>query len=192
MPTQEQEPAIKSCVATGDKLRSGFGAISAGATTFIVRQRMIRLLASLILVATSSGCARISDDEARLLAQAKSVQHFPILRSTLLTTLGLHEAQSERTGGRIRSGHIQFSETWQLQSGLSVIAYDSQYVSRDAVITRESINDILSNPDRRSKVIVGGGSPRDTFNGFSIFKGDKVIYRSDANQGEQAGSSSGG
>ena len=150
--------------------------------------KMTRFLLILAHVAIFSGCARISDDEAQLLTMAKGINRFPVQRTELITTLGLNGGSSEGSGGGIRSGHMHFFETWHHPSGLTVVAYDSEYVGRDVVITRESIAEILNDPNRSSTDFIGvsaNNHPRDTFNGFSISKGDRVLYRSKNKQAEQ-------
>lgn len=95
---------------------------------------------------------------------------------------------SEHVGGGVRGGRMSFLETWQHPSGLTITAYDSEYVGHLA-ITRESIDAILNNPNRNNTNFVGPlGVPqkRQTFEGFVITNGEIQVYSSKEAEGEQA------
>jgi hypothetical protein len=138
---------------------------------------------------TFSGCKKVPSEEEHLLKLAESIHRFPIQRSALLKGLDLSELSSGGLNLGIRSGNALISETWHHRSGLTVTAYHSEFVGGGVVFTRGSIDEILKNQESKPTAPRGqadGVVWPETFNGFSINKGDKVLYRSDQNQeGEQ-------
>jgi hypothetical protein len=141
----------------------------------IIRTFIILVACSLIV-----GCYSLTDDQQRVLTQARSVGPVPVKRAKLLTTLDLKQDASQRLNGGVRGGRMTFTENWQHKSGLTITAYDSEYVG-NLPIMRESIDEILNNPTRKPSGIV---PPRKTFEGFRVSTGKKVIFSCDENQDE--------
>jgi len=155
---------------------------------FDVRHKdMHRVLAIILTTVFSWGCSGPGNDQEQLLAGARSVRQLPVKRAVLMASLGLDGLKSERYGGSIRGGRMFFMESWQHGSGLSVKAWDSEYVG-DVAITRCSIDDILKAQGEKAgdDAVNHDSSPaRVSFQEFVVLRGDKVLYSSET-QGEQA------
>lgn len=148
---------------------------------------MHRVLALIFSTLVSWGCSSSRKDQEQLLAGAKSVHQLPVERSVLVASLGLGGLKSERYGGSIRGGRMFFMESWQHGSGLTVKAWDSEYVGVIAV-TRGSIDEILKTQGRKDGDYVGAPDPtpaRGSFEEFVVLRGDKVLYRSTTQEAEQ-------
>jgi hypothetical protein len=140
----------------------------------------------IILVACSliTGCYSLTDDQQRVLTQARSVGPAPVRRTKLLTSLDLEQAASQRIDGGVRGGRMAFTEVWRHKSGLTITAYDSEYVGNLPIVRDDIVvHEVLNNPTWKPK---GIGPPRKTFDGFYVTRGQKELFRCDENQGEQA------
>ncbi|MBB5353965.1 hypothetical protein HNR46_004236 [Haloferula luteola] len=85
-------------------------------------------------------------------------------------------------------GCLRFSEVWHHPSGLTITAYDREYVGRDGTVARDYIDAILNGREPKQSDYLRAlkdDSPRETFEIVLISKGTKVLYRSNKNQGEQ-------
>ena len=149
---------------------------------------MIRCITVSLLTALSfAGCTNLTEEQEGMLEKARLVQNFPVKRSSLVSILEIGDISSEQLGGGVRGGRMSFIETWQHPSGLTITAYDSEYVG-DMAIIRESIDAILNNPNRKATDFVrtlGAPPPRPTFEGFVVTKGDTKIYTSTETESEQ-------
>jgi hypothetical protein len=107
--------------------------------------------------------------------------------------LGIGDISSQQISGGVRGGRMSFIETWQHPSGLTVTAYDSEYVGELPII-RKSIDAILNDPNRHAADFVGASRTlpkRLTFEGFVITNGKTQVYSSKERDGEQASASNG-
>ena len=158
----------------------GFGALLRSA-------QMIRhTLAIVLAFAVSSGCSTPRTDQEQVLAEARALRNIPVKRSALVSSLGLEDLKSERFGGSIRGGRMYFTEIWEHGSGLTIKAWDSEYVGA-VPITPGSIDEILNAQGTKSSNFVGSPalSPaRQTFEEFVVLGGGKVLYRSETQEGE--------
>ena len=157
----------------------------AGGRTSNVRQKMV-IRPYVILVACSllMGCYSLTDDQQRVLTQARSVGPAPVKRSKLLTTLDLAQEASQRSHGGVRGGRMAFTEIWQHKSGLTITAYDSEYVGNLPIVRNDIlVDEVLNKPTWKPTDI---SPPRKTFEGFYVSSGKKELFSCDENQGEQA------
>jgi hypothetical protein len=146
-----------------------------------------RNLAIALAFATLTGCQGPKNEQERLVAQARSVQHLPVKRAEFMAFLGLEGLPSRRFGGSIRSGRMIFMESWNHGAGLTVKAWDSEYV-RDIAITPTPIDHVLNTHGIESAHIIGEASlapARESFEEFVVLLGDKVLYRSGPQETEQ-------
>jgi hypothetical protein len=89
---------------------------------------------------------------------------------------------------------MYFTEIWEHGSGLSFKAWDSEYVGAVA-ITPGSIDAILNAKGTKASNRVGNPPPisaRQSFEEFVVLRGDKVLYRSESQEGEQVSGGNGG
>lgn len=122
------------------------------------------------------GCNSLTVEQEMLLAAARSIEGAPIKREVLLSTLGLEETKSVRLDGSIRSRRMSFVEFWHHESGLAVVAYDSEKAGETAILVPT-----IDPANRKADDYIGKpvGPPRPTFESFVIARGDRVIFRSD-------------
>ena len=80
-----------------------------------------------------------------------------------------------------------FMERWEHGSGLTVKAWDSKFVG-DIAITRGSIDEILKNQAKNGSDDVGDPdwTAHGSFEEFVVLRGDRVLYSSSTQEGEQA------
>ena len=123
-----------------------------------------------------------------MVAQAESIGAPPISRTKFLAAFGLEGQPGQRLDGSVRGRRMSFTETWEHASGLTITAYDSEYLGA-IEITTGSIDHLLNPPrGRKASDFIGDpgiGDPRKTFEGFTVLQGDKPVFRSNRNQGEQ-------
>ena len=136
----------------------------------------IKLLLLLPLSATS--CVNLSPEESVLIERAELIDVFPIKRNKLIKELELEGETGRRFGGGgMRSGSMILSEYWTHSSGLVVTAYDTEYVGPVA-ISGTSLDDFLDGTAVFPGTNVKVNSPRESFNGFTISKGETTLYNS--------------
>ena len=130
----------------------------------------------IILVACSliTGCYSLTDDQQRVLTQARSVGPAPVKRTKLQTSFDLEQAASQRSHGGVRGGRMVFTEVWQHKSGLTITAYDSEYVGNLPIVRDDIlVHEVLNNPTWKA---TGIDPPRTTFEGFYVSKGKKELF----------------
>jgi len=141
---------------------------------------LTRITAALLAASLLASCASTTPEQNRLLVQARSIGSPPFKRSALVKGLGLEGLKSQQIVGGIRSGQISVSETWDHPSGLTIDAYDWEYVG-SVEITAEFIDGILEQPGRKLGDFVGNPAidrPRKSFESLVISKRGKVLYSS--------------
>jgi len=145
--------------------------------------------AFILAFAVLTSCSGPKNEQERLVAQARSVQHIPVKRGVFVASLGLEGLPSHRFGGSIRGGRMIFMESWEHSSGLTIKAWDSEYVG-PVTITPGSIDQILNARGWKGTDLIGDPSlipARQSFEEFVVLLGDKVLYRSKIQEGEQGG-----
>ena len=134
-----------------------------------------------------TSCVMLSPEEKNVITKARMIHHYPIGRTELIETLGLDRASGERSGGGIRSGQMIFKESWTTLSGLTICAFDCEYVG-PIQITSEMMDGIIDGTATIPSTRVRINAPRKSFNGFTISRGHSVLYNSrKAQEGEQGG-----
>lgn len=153
---------------------------------------MITRIAISIAVAMSmTGCVMLSSEEEKLITNARLIHHQPVSRKELVTALHLSPDSGQRGGGSMRSGQMIFEESWTHSSGLTVRAFDSEWVG-PIRINPKMLDGIIDGTATIPGTKVRINAARKSFNGFTISRSDSVIYNSHKNQGEQDASSNGG
>ena len=150
----------------------------------MIARSTLAALAAMIL----AGCGSLTEDQTHVLAEARAINRYPVKREVLLGALGLKGLPSQRLDGSVRSRRMSFTESWEHRSGLTVTAFDSEYVGKLTIVPG-SIDKILNAPGRSPSDFVGTpyiGPARTTFEGIVVSKGDKILYRSTESQSEQA------
>lgn len=147
----------------------------------IVRTTLAALAAMIL-----AGCGRLTEDQEHLLDEARAINRYPVKRQVLLSRLGIEGLPSQRLDGSVRSRRMSFTESWKHGSGLTIMAFDSEYAGELAIVPG-SIDEKLNAPGRRSTDFFGTpyiGLARTTFEGIVLSNGDKVLYRSTESQSE--------
>jgi hypothetical protein len=135
-----------------------------------------------------AGCCRLTEDQEHLLGAARAINRYPVKRQVLLSRLGLEGLPSQRLDGSVRSRRMSFTESWEHGSGLTILAFDSEYAGGLAIVPG-SIDEKLDAPGRKPADFFGTaciGPARKTFEGIMVSKGDEVLYRSTEGQREGA------
>ena len=83
----------------------------------------------------------------------------------------------------MRSGQMIFVELWTHPSGLTIKAFDCEYVG-PIEVTPEMVDGMIDGSALIPGTRVRINAPRKSFNGFTISRGDSVIYNSHKHQGE--------
>lgn len=152
---------------------------------------MTRFIAALTTAGLISSCTVLTKQQQQVIAKAESIGTAPIRREKIVTVFDLKEIPSERSGGIVGSGRMYFSETWQHPSGLSIIAFDSEYVGPLEIVPM-SIDSIVNNPERKTSDFISSGiingvptitstaqpKKRKTFHGIILMRQKKEVFRS--------------
>lgn len=94
----------------------------------------------------------------------------------MIKTMGLEDLESQRSGGRVRSGSMWFVEHWNHPSGLKLKAYDSEHKGK-LVISREDIDNFLNKRIAHPILITNTQKPRKSFENLEILSSHgKVLY----------------
>lgn len=127
-------------------------------------------------------CATMSPHEMDIVNRAKTIQKNPVPRKTLIKTLGLQSFPSEPlSGGSMRGGNMLFNETWTLASGITLIAYDREFIG-DVPIQGDNYDVILGNQHGKATRNPKPKSlpARKSFESISICSAQgKLLYHSD-------------
>lgn len=137
-----------------------------------------------ILIATAilmPGCIVLSSAEKNLITRARLIHHQPVTRTEFITALGLDPDSGQRGGGSMRSGQMIFEESWRDSSGLTVRAFDCEWVG-PIEITPKMIDGMIDGTSTIPGTKVRINAARKSFNGFTISRGDSVIYNSHKDQ----------
>ena len=94
-----------------------------------------------------------------------------------MTPVRSNPISGRRFGGGIRNGYIILEESWEHTSGLTVSAFDAEYVGAIET-TSEFVDGIIDGTGKFPKTSRLINSPRNKFNGFVISRGDSEIYNS--------------
>lgn len=147
---------------------------------------MTRLVATFLAATILPSCTILTKQQQKVVAQAESIGVAPIRRDKIIKVFGLNDIPSQRLDGSVRGGRMYFTETWEHSSGLSIKAFDSEYVG-ELKIVPGSIDAILNKPGRKASDFVGSpaiGPTRQTFQEILILRHDKAVFRSTEYQGE--------
>ncbi|MEK7951802.1 hypothetical protein [Luteolibacter soli] len=144
-------------------------------------------------VLSLSACTGLSPEKEAVITKARLIRDFPVSRATLLASLGIEKPIGQRSEGSIGRSWASHMETWQHATGLTITAYDHEFVP---AIDRKSIDDILngrlSAADRDSIDDIINGRPQKpvaftrqpaaavtlkSFDGFSVKDGRKVLFQ---------------
>ena len=119
----------------------------------------------------------MSSEEKAVIAKARSLNHFPVGRNELVHTLALDPESGQRFGGGIRNGYMILEESWKCAPGLTVRAFDTEYIG-PIPLTGEMVDGIIDGTGTFPGTNVRINSPRKTFNGFMIVRGNSELYNS--------------
>jgi hypothetical protein len=119
MPFRDYTPTLRPTPALADR----------GACTLTFAKKMMtRLAASFLAASVLSSCAILTKQQRHVVAQAELIRSAPIKRDKIINVFGLKDIKSQRLDGSVRGGRMYFTETWEHRSGLSIKAFDSEYV----------------------------------------------------------------
>ena len=113
-------------------------------------------------------CTNLTPQQSLLVEKAQAIEIYPVTRKTLIKTLDLREVQSQTLGGGMRGGRATFTEHWTHPCGLSILAYDSEYVGPSST-NGQSIDLILNGDPSDFDSIVKPPAPRKSFDTLIIF-----------------------
>ncbi len=157
----------------------------------MTKKKITRFIAALTTAGLVSSCTLLTKQQQQVIAKAESIGTAPIRREKIVTVFDLKEIPSTRFGGSVRSGRMYFSETWQHPSGLSIIAFDSEYVGPLEIVPM-SIDSIVNNPERKTSDFISSGTidgvptltstgqpkKRKTFHEILLKRQKKEVFRS--------------
>jgi hypothetical protein len=151
-----------------------------------------RISISVAVAMSLTGCVMLSSEEEKLITSARLIHHQPVSRTELVTALHLAPDSAQRGDGNMRSGQMIFEESWTHSSGLTVRAFDCEWVG-PIENTPKMIDGMIDGTATIPGTKVRTNAARKSFNGFTISRGDSVIYNSHkAQEGEQGSGGNGG
>ena len=85
-----------------------------------------------------AGCAVASHNQTFVIEKARSINRYPVSRSSFVDELGLSKIKSERVHFRLRANRYSLEETWKHPSGLTIRAIDWKESPNDPFTTQIS------------------------------------------------------